>query len=141
MLNHRYMKKTLRHFSIVWLFVIANNNRVYSQYINPKVKEMYGESIKKISSSDSLRINFFNDLIENRIKIIESIFEDNEKYTKLSAVALLNKYNPSLLRDEFFEINTFNPLKYNLNFFSNTTEVYRIDGTNYIIVIIPQSFK
>ena len=126
---------------IVWLFVIANNNRVYSQYINPKVKEMYGESIKKISSSDSLRINLFNDLIENRIKIIESIFEDNEKYTKLSTVALLNKYNPSLLRDEFFEINTFNPLKYNLNFFSNTTEVYRIDGTNYIIVIIPQSFK
>ncbi len=141
MLNHHDMKKTLRHFSFVLLFIIVGTNIAYSQYINPKVKEMYCESIKRITLTDSLRINVFNDLIENRIKIIESPFDDREKYIKLSSVSLLNKYNPALVRDEFFDINTFNPLKYNLNFFSSKTEVYRIDRTNYVIVIVPQLSK
>jgi hypothetical protein len=34
-----------------------------------------------------------------------------------------------------FDVNTFNILKYNINFFSQREQVYRIDETNYIVYI------
>ena len=46
-----------------------------------------------------------------------------------------------LKRDEGFDPNNFNALKYNMNFFNSQALVYRVDNTDYIIVIKPQSVK
>jgi hypothetical protein len=62
----------------------------------------------------------------------------NEKYTLLSTCNLNNKDNPSLTRDAAFNELTFNPLKYHMIFFSKTTQVYRFDGTDFLIIIAPQ---
>ena len=65
--------------------------------------------------------------------------EKIEKYQKLSSIQLFNKYNESLKRDLEFNIETFNVLKYDLNFFSSHRKVYRIDNTDWLIIINPKS--
>jgi hypothetical protein len=61
--------------------------------------------------------------------------------TLLSTVGLFNNYNKELKRDQSFDINTFNPLKYNLEFFKVGSAIYRIDNTQYYIVIKAQNLK
>ena len=116
-------------------------NSSEAQQANAKIQEVYGDKYQEISTNDPERIKLLSDLLENRIKIVEVSSVGEDKYPKLSSVALLNKYNPNLTRDVAFDVNTFNPLKYNLNFFSTKTEVYRIDNTDYLLVIQPQTIN
>jgi hypothetical protein len=111
------------------------------QSIDPRIQEVYGEKTQEVFQNDPERLSLLTDLLDNRIKLIESPVVGEDKYTKLSAVPLLNKYNPNLTRDVVFDINTFNPLKYNLNFFTTEIQIYRIDNTDYLLVIDSQKQK
>lgn len=122
-------------------FIVVNINVIIAQQINFRIQEVYGDKTQELVFNDPIRLAFLNDLLENRIKIIESPAVGEDKYIKLSTVTLLNKYNPSLFRDVVFDTLNFNPLKYNFNFFSKTASVYRVDNTNYLIVIKPQTLK
>ena len=44
-----------------------------------------------------------------------------------------------ITRDTNFDQSSFNILKYDLNFFSPHTKVYRIDNTDWLIIINPKS--
>lgn len=63
------------------------------------------------------------------------------QYTNLSTVKLIDKYN-AVERENASNFNpsTFNPLKYDLNYYSKTTEpiFYRVDHTDYYIIINPK---
>lgn len=122
-------------------FVFTNINNSMAQQTNAKIQEVYGDKIQEITQNDPERIKILTDALENRIKIMESPIVGEDKYIKLSTVPLLNKYNPGLKRDLVFNPDNFNPLKYNLNFFSSKAEVYRVDNTDYLIVVIPQTSK
>lgn len=135
------MKTTLNHFLFVICLIFMGINSSEAQQANAKIQEVYGDKYQEISTNDPERIKLLSDLLENRIKIVEVSSVGEDKYPKLSSVALLNKYNPNLTRDVAFDVNTFNPLKYNLNFFSTKTEVYRIDNTDYLLVIQPQTIN
>lgn len=74
-----------------------------------------------------------------RMTVVTEPSSAQESYTKLSALVLKNKCNFTLTRDEqSFNPATFNPLKYFFNFYPNSITKYRVDGTNYVIVISPQ---
>ena len=105
--------------------------------IKQKIQEVYQNRTDQILNNPTQK-NYFVNLLEHRIKVLEQPEVSNEKYPKLSSVALNNKLNPDLKRDESFDPTTFNPLKYDLKFTSTTKEVYRIDNTNYIVLILPQ---
>jgi hypothetical protein len=135
------MKTFFYPFLTVMFFVFTNINNAMAQQVNPKIQEVYGDKTQEILQNEPERVKIFTDLLENRIKIVLEVSVGEDKYPKLSLFSLLNKYNPNLTRDSAFDLNTFNPLKYNLNFFSTKTEVYRIDNTDYLIVIKPQAFK
>lgn len=135
------MKTTLNHFLFVICLIFIGINSSLAQQTTSKIQEVYGDKYQEISTNDPERIKLLSDLLENRIKIVEVSSVGEDKYPKLSSVALLNKYNPNLTRDVAFDVNTFNPLKYNLNFFSTKTEVYRIDNTDYLLVIQPQTIN
>lgn len=129
------MKKIITTLIFAVIFLASN-----AQEINPKIKEVYGDKTQELFGNDPDRLKIYNDLINNRITIIESPISGKEKCQKLSQMELMNRYNPSLVRDLVFDPTTFNPLKYKLNFFSSTsTNVYRVDNTNYIIIIQPQT--
>jgi len=124
------------------LFIVfVNINNTIAQQVNSKIQEVYGDKTQQIVQNEPERIIALNDLLDNRIKIVVSPVVGEDKYTKLSSVELLNKYNPNLKRDEGFDPNNFNALKYNMNFFNSQAVVYRVDNTDYIIVIKPQSVK
>lgn len=131
--------KTIK-FRIVFVFFIVASS-IYGQQINPKIQEVYGDKTQEIVGNDPARLVFLNELLDNRVKIIESELTANDKYTKLSTVDLLNKYNTNLSRDTQFDPLTFNPLKYNFVISSSAAVIYRVDNTNYLIVIHPQTIK
>jgi hypothetical protein len=135
------MKHILYSFLTAFCIVFVNINVISAQQINPKIQEVYGNMTEQIAQNEPDRIKALNDLLENRIKIIISPIIGDDKYTKLSSVPLLNKYNPNLERDKEFDPENFNPLKYNMNFFTAQTQVYRVDYTDYIIVIEKQRTK
>jgi len=106
--------------------------------VQDKITEVYSEYWAEVQIQDPQRIIVLTDLLLNRIEIIESPYDDGEKYLLLSTVPLFDKYNKSLESDLSFNMDTFNILKYDINFFTSYDQIFRIDGTNYIVYIKPQ---
>ena len=123
------------------MIALANVSDASAQQVNSKIQEVYGDKTQEIAQNDPERIKLLNDLLDNRIKIIESPIVGEDKYTKLSSVPLLNKYNTNLKRDLTFDPANFNPLKYSMNFFTSEVQIYRVDNTDYLIVIQQQGSK
>lgn len=74
-----------------------------------------------------------------RVEIITETPTVGETYALLSTVPLRNKCNQALTRDENnFNPSTFNPLKYFFYFYSTTEKRYRVNNSNYVIVIHPK---
>ncbi len=135
------MKHLFYYFFTFALIALANVSDASAQQVNAKIQEVYGDKTQEIAQNDPERIKLLNDLLDNRIKIIESPIVGEDKYTKLSSVPLLNKYNTNLKRDLTFDPANFNPLKYSMNFFTSEVQIYRVDNTDYLIVIQQQGSK
>lgn len=135
------MKHLFYSFFTFALIALANISDANAQQVNAKIQEVYGDKTQEIAQNDPERIKLLNDLLDNRIKIIESPIVGEDKYTKLSSVPLLNKYNTNLKRDLTFDPANFNPLKYSMNFFTSEVQIYRVDNTDYLIVIQQQGSK
>lgn len=120
-------------FFVNIIFLSAQNNNVQQ-----KIEEVYGTKTSSFFQTNPDLWPFFEKLLNERIEYKQEPISFNEKYTKLSEVALNNKYNPALTRDASFNVESFNPLKYQMNFYTRTTMVYRVDNTDYLIVINPQ---
>lgn len=104
------------------------------------LKEVYADKLNEYVLSKPNRLKDFKHLLRNRIQIQEmpKLIQHSEKFSLLSEAGLFNSYNKSLKADTSFNINTFNVLKYNLQFYNNGTKIYRIDNTNYFIIIKSQ---
>jgi hypothetical protein len=92
------------------------------------IGEVFGTNITK----ESQHFKNLLILLRERVEFKNQPFEKIEKYQKLSSIQLFNKYNESLKRDLEFNIET-------LNFFSSHRKVYRIDNTDWLIIINPKS--
>lgn len=103
--------------------------------VEVKIKEVYGDFYESLVINDPTRNQILRDLLQNRIEFIQEPISVDEKFEKLSQKPLFNKYNPNLERDTNFNKETFNVLKYNLSFFQNYDVVYRIDNTDWLILI------
>ncbi|MDR0224024.1 MAG: hypothetical protein LBI32_03070 [Myroides odoratus] len=100
--------------------------------LDPRITEVYRDNMELLSST---RVNSLMKLLNERVEIKEEIYSAREKHQLLSTVPLFNKYNSDLRRDVVFDLNTFNVLKYNMAFFENRYASYRVDNTNYVIII------
>jgi len=129
--------------SLVFMLVLGFCSlKIYSQNIDPRITEVYAAKAQELADQNPDWLRSMNDFIQNRVEIKQIPLDAaNEKYKKLSELNLINKYNPDLQRDVVFDPANFNPLKYDFVFSAKSTVVYRVDNTNYVIVITPQSFK
>lgn len=118
-----------------WITDLDNNvNAPFSEKEHRFIKVAYGEDIfKKFKKIKVLEINI-KDILRNRVQISYKKFVDNESFPKLSSVSNSNKSSG-------FNSNNFNPLLYDFDFDSNTGQTYRVDGTDYLINIIPKKLK
>jgi hypothetical protein len=119
------------------LFFLSSMARLSSaQSIDPRIQEVYGDKTQELVANDPDRLKFLNDILIKRTEIKEiPLNSDEDKFPKLSSFELLNKYNTKLVKDVIFNPDNFNPLKYNLNFYSMQNDVIiRVDNTNYVLI-------
>lgn len=104
-----------------------------------QIKEVYGEFANKYVLDHPERLRSVKNILRNRI-IISQL--NDPKYRSeaklLSSVSLFNSFVEDIQRDQRFDPTTFNPLKYNFEFYSKHASAFRVDGTNYIIIIKSQ---
>ena len=104
-----------------------------------QIKEVYGDYAEKYVLNIPQRLKDVKNILRNRVEIKQIT---NPKEIKscplLSEVSLFDNYNRDLKRDQNFNPTTFNPLKYNFEFYSPEASMYKVDNTNYYIIIKSQ---
>jgi hypothetical protein len=84
-------------------------------------------------------VEAYGKVMTERIEFRTMVQDQDEKYPLLSSIPLMAKVNPSIQGANFenFHLESFNPMVYDLEFFSDRTQILRIDNTSYIMVIKP----
>lgn len=106
--------------------------------LDPRIAEVYRDNKQLLSEA---RVNALMYLLDERVEIKEEAFVADEKHQLLSTVPLFNKYNADLTRDTTVNMSTFNVLKYNMDFFGVRSVSYRMDNTNFVIIIHQQAYR
>ena len=103
------------------------------------ILEVYGDYAQKYVFDNPQRLKAIKQILRNRVKVQQALDEKMKKpCPKLSEVELNMAFNAALKRDEFFNPSTFNPLKYNFKFYSQGAAMYKVDNSNYYIIINSQ---
>ena len=116
----------------------AQDKSLYSQQqIENHIREVFADQADSLVFGKSVQ----------RLKLITSFFNRismksvpeyrGKKFKLLSSLPLIDKYNSKLKRDAVFNPETFNALKYEFNIASKDKQIFRIDRTDYIIIISP----
>ena len=105
-----------------------------------QINEVYGAHAEEDILSKDQRLRDVKHILRNRVEIIEHPGKDLSSFTNLSTVPLFNHYNAGLSRDASYNASTFNPLKYQFNFYSREgSKTYRFDNSQYLIIIKSQN--
>ena len=91
------------------------------------------ETLKRIVKIKPLE-KYIKDILRNRVQILNKKYQTNENLPKLSSVSTFTTIKK-------FNTNNFNPLLYNFDFDSQKSQIYRVDGTDLVINIIPKEHK
>jgi hypothetical protein len=137
------MKKRIKTALFLALFLCSFQG--YSQTISlqlsdaqilTRITAVYGNDF--LAQNPSL-IESLGELLNDRISLMIAAPGADEKFPALSSYPLKNKLNPGLQGADFsnFDLQSFNPLVYSFEFFSDRTQVMRIDNTNYIMIVDP----
>lgn len=103
------------------------------------INEVYGDKAKTNILDIPQRLKDVKHILRNRVEIKNIPNPSDQKpCTLLSEVPLMDYYVDHLKRETNFNPQNFNPLKYLFNFYSYGTHMYRVDNTNYFIIIKSQ---
>ncbi len=104
------------------------------------LKEVYADKLEEYVLNRPEYLTYMKHLLRNRIEIVNKadLIKHKDKYELLSEVGLFNNYNSNLTMDTGYNPETFNVLKYNVRYHGNGASIYRIDNTNYFIIIKSQ---
>nr|WP_321231184.1 hypothetical protein [uncultured Psychroserpens sp.] len=118
------------------------NENVNSSLTNVElalINEVYGNTANENILDKPQRLKDIKNILRNRVEIKNlSNPRDQKQCTLLSEVPLFDYYVSGLQRDTNFNPQDFNPLKYLFNYNSYGTHMYRVDNTNYFIIIKSQ---
>ncbi|WP_299360984.1 hypothetical protein [Winogradskyella sp.] len=100
--------------------------------------EVYGEdAAEKYIFSIPQRLKDTKHILRNRFEIVELKNKDLSKLKKLSEIPIFDVYM-DIKRDQTIDLENFNPLKYQFNFYGKLSQYVRIDNTSYVIIIKSQ---
>ena len=99
-----------------------------------KLEYVYGDKLKKYVLDKPSRVNDIKHIFRNRVLIQNEDVKDISNYSLLSSVPFFDVFNNKMIIPTFNK-DSFNPLIYNFNFNSKRRLIYRVDNTNYLIVI------
>tara|TARA_R110002111_G_scaffold155534_1_gene222340 strand:- start:2074 stop:2526 length:453 start_codon:yes stop_codon:yes gene_type:complete len=114
----------------------ANVNLPLTAKERAQIIEVYGDSAEKLVFNMPHRLKSIKHILRNRV-VIKLISDDKDKKAcpKLSEVSLFNESNSEA---KVFNPDTFNPLRYDLNFYSREASLFQVDNTNYYIIVKSQ---
>lgn len=126
---------------------ISNLQAQEKEKINIQVNKIEGY-INEVYSAQNVLIKEsrpnvhrgLTELLNKRVYFLKSN-KVIEKATLISSQPLFNKYNQNIQNYTVFNPSSFNPLRYNLPFWSVSASIYRLDGTDYYLVIEGQNFN
>ena len=114
----------------------ANVQFPLNSYEEELIREVYKDAYDSQVLNNPERLRNLKDILRNRVSV-QYLPSFQKEVKSLSEVSLFNKYNPKIKRKRFDKDN-FNPLSYNFDFFSKSPQIYRVDNTDYYIVIKSQ---
>ena len=140
----------LKHITLLVLFfscsfAFSQSDMINSSDTNPEINVDYpftsqelsfienafdDETLKRINKIKPLE-KYVKVILRNRVQILSKKYQTNENLPKLSSVSTFTTIKK-------FNTNNFNPLLYNFDFDSQKSQIYRVDGTDLIINIIPK---
>ncbi len=125
--------------------VIAFNSNTKAPFTSAeldKLQEVYGDALTSEVLSRPTRILSTKEILRNRV-VIKKVSEPaaQKLCPLLSEVPLFDAFVSNLTRDKFFDPKTFNPLKYNFPFSRRGNQLFRVDQTDYFILIKPQHYN
>lgn len=100
-----------------------------------KIEEVYGT---EFITNNPQAFLFLKNLLNERIELEYQQNVDSTKYTPISTVPVMNKYNTSLtpFNTDNFTPENFNPLHYQINFTnSKQDQFFWLDNTSYLLII------
>jgi hypothetical protein len=118
-----------------WIVDYPENIQLpFTNFEIQKLEYVYGDKLQKYVLDKPSRVNDIKHIFRNRIFIQNEDVKDISNYPLLSSVPVFDVFNNKIIIP-FFNKDSFNPLIYNFNFNSKRRLIYRVDNTNYLIVI------
>lgn len=139
------MKRIFTHTALLVLLFCASAFKspetdcaTYSKtQIESFIREVFGaQADELVFNNHSNRLQLIENFLK-RVNVSQHPELAGKKFKLLSSVALQNKYNPAMTRDLVYNAATFNPLKYHFPMASRQREVFRIDNSDFLIIIEP----
>jgi hypothetical protein len=133
--NNFSNKSSSENNSYNWIVDYPDNIRLpFTNLEIQKLKYIYGDQLKKYVLDKPSRVKDIKHILRNRVVIQNEEVKDISNYPLLSTISVFDVFNNSI-QFPLFNKDNFNPLIYNFNFNSKTRLIYRVDNTNYLIVI------
>ena len=124
---------------------IVFNKNIFSEFTPREIKMLntvYGEMLKNEILNRPTRVLAIKEILRNRVEIVKLTDPRHHKpCPMLSEIPLFNIFNKSLKRDQPFDPLKFNPLKYNFEFHKPGFQMFRVDDSDYFIIIKPQHYN
>jgi hypothetical protein len=119
-----------------------NTNSPFTDVELNKLEQVYGSYLEKEILNRPSRVLAMKEILRNRVVIkLDNNVINHKPCPLLSEVSLFNAFVSNLKRDRTFDPLNFNPLKYNFEFHAPTIQRFRVDNSNYFIVIKPQNYN
>ena len=99
------------------------------------ITEVYGDKTQDDVLNQPHILKEIKNILRNRVEIMNAGDKNLDALQKLSSVDLVNMES---VPEFSFNPKTFNPLKYNFNFYSRNSSYYHVDNTSFYIYIKSQ---
>ncbi len=137
---------TLRFFTLIACLLFGLNSTAQTIQPDPAnfnrfIAQVYVNTGRDYIKPDTRRYAYMKELFTTRIKYVkyaEGKLDLDSSLPLLSSIPLYTVYQKGLSRDASFNPKTFNPFKYSFDFYSPNKQVFRVDRTDYVIIINPQ---
>ena len=126
------MKKILFIATLSGLQIWTGDAEQQLQASDPRIVEVYGSYAQQLTPEQLA----WEETKLDRTEIRKMPVSADEKFKKLSSCGVITKFVPTLsMEASFADPTKINPLKYSISFISNEDQIFRIDNTEYVLVI------
>lgn len=105
------------------------------QFIKNCIIEVFQDKSQVVFDSNSRRYELIKHFFKNQVSVAYRPEYKGKKFESTNDLNLNNKNNSNLQRDESYDQNMFNPLKYKISMNPIKKQMYRIGLSDYIMTI------